>query len=175
MIILFPSVDNPVSQSFYDRAVSSVDFSSISCDCCLHDHCFEKYGFYFRSFISSTSIRLRIQRIRCRHCGRTHAILLSSMVPYSAHSIEIHIAVASMPVRDVLERFQELYSDTAHSIRRRFRKYWKDLIHICDAAADHIASSCLLRFGRQFMQCRGSSLYLRTNIDESPVCCTFPS
>lgn len=55
-----------------------------ACPCCRHRNCLAIHGYYTRRIdhMGSRS-RLRVMRLACSSCGRTHALMPSGMVPYS--------------------------------------------------------------------------------------------
>lgn len=83
MITLSVDICNPVSQDFYDKTIYNLQFHQLVCTCG-HSGCLTIHGYYDRSVKHDDScLRLRICRVICSVCGRTHALLLSSLVPYS--------------------------------------------------------------------------------------------
>lgn len=67
---------------FYFEAVESMDFDSIICDSCLNNSWY-RHAYYSRHVcICGERIHLKITRIICTHCGKTHAILAEPMIPY---------------------------------------------------------------------------------------------
>ena len=74
---------NAISQKSYDGIVGSIQLFNVTCTCGTKG-CLIRYGHYHRHVkLSSSLISLRIQRVWCKHCGTSHAILLSALVPYS--------------------------------------------------------------------------------------------
>ena len=77
-----------LSQDYYNDIVFSLPLDRMECTCG-ESGSLIFYGFYKRSVkYYGTVLILRIQRVRCRKCGKTHAILLSSLVPYSQISTQ---------------------------------------------------------------------------------------
>lgn len=74
-------------RSFYFKLVNSIDFSDIECDC--GSHCWKTHGYYSRycTFLKRR-IRVKIVRLICGVCGKTHALLIDDMIPYSTLSYE---------------------------------------------------------------------------------------
>ena len=95
MITLFVGENNPISQSFYNNLISNLQFHQLTCPCG-HSGCLSIHGYYYRSVkLPTGKVRFRICRVICECCGHTHALLLSSMVPYSQVSLAEHIAIIS--------------------------------------------------------------------------------
>ena len=86
-------------QNQYNKLISSIDFSQINCSCDHHDwkhHCrYKRYVDFF-----GVKVKILIVRIRCEHCGKTHAVLFQNMIPYSSinQSEAISILNHSLPV-----------------------------------------------------------------------------
>lgn len=67
----------------YNKMISTIDFSQIYCSCNHHDwkqHC--RYNRYVDFF--GFKIKIKILRIRCNHCGKTHAVLFECIIPFSS-------------------------------------------------------------------------------------------
>ena len=74
---------NPLNQKDYDDILSSIQFHQLTCTCG-HSACLSVHGYYLRGLKTPDGIiRLRICRLRCHECRRTHALLPSLIVPYS--------------------------------------------------------------------------------------------
>lgn len=69
--------------------------------------------------------RVRVERVKCASCGRTHALMPPEAVPYSPFSLEIHFLALAMHgdadarVRDACERcgisVRTLYRIASHA------------------------------------------------------------
>ena len=85
-----------LNQINYDKIVNSIDLQSIICDQCGHNH-WHIHGRYLRIFsFLHHSMTIKIVRILCSHCRKTHAIFLEGMVPFSSlvHSDIIRILIS---------------------------------------------------------------------------------
>lgn len=92
-----------LNQINYDKIVNSIDLQSIICDQCGHNH-WHIHGRYFRIFsFLHHSMTIKIVRILCSHCRKTHAIFLEGMVPFSSlvHSDIIRILIS--PSSDLVD------------------------------------------------------------------------
>ena len=169
MITLYHSSDKGYSQKDYEKSISSCNLHHIPCSCKMKGH-FIKHGYYNRSVKTSDGyIPLSILRVHCKHCGRTHAILPSFLVPYSRHLLSDHIKIARSNHR--LESYQHIMDDNPYiepsnitSIRKRFLKHWKErltsILLSLKSTITTIIQSCFLSFSRQFMQVRKGWNYL---------------
>ncbi|MFG6339138.1 MAG: hypothetical protein K1W31_12100 [Lachnospiraceae bacterium] len=78
---------NPVSQKSYDDLLQRVELSCLPCTCGCSGACI-RYGSYRRHVkTDGRKLTLHIQRVLCRNCGRSHALLPSALVPYSQSRI----------------------------------------------------------------------------------------
>lgn len=75
--------ENKTIQEIYDEKVTSkVSCHSIKCPCCGSYNIIKK-GSYARNLLIFGKIEiLRIHRIKCEDCGRTHAIFSVEIIPY---------------------------------------------------------------------------------------------
>ena len=149
-----------LSQAYYDDIVFSLPISQMECPCG-ESGSLILYGSYRRKVKSCGSMLvLRIQRVRCRKCGKTHAILLSSLVPCSQISLQdqqriIYCAYTSGRCSDVMEQNPLVDENNVKHILRQFRRYWKErILSLCLLVADELVLPCFSRFSMQFMQVR---------------------
>lgn len=81
-------------QNQYNKLIFSIDFSQINCSCNHHEwkqHCrYKRYVDFF-----GVKIKILILRIRCDHCGKTHAILIHDMIPFSSINHSELIAIVN--------------------------------------------------------------------------------
>lgn len=95
-----PSISKQSLQTIYDLIVDNLQLVQIRCNEC--NQCgFVVHGYYDRRLKrylknGENSDRITILRIRCTHCGKTHAVLLSSMIPYSQLSVEDSISIIEL-------------------------------------------------------------------------------
>ena len=95
MITIFTENCNHFSQESYDSVMSRVPIHRLTCSACGRSGCLQYHGSYRRKVRSSQgTVVLRIQRVKCTECGRTHALLLSSLVPYSQIAAETQRQIA---------------------------------------------------------------------------------
>ena len=93
MITILTDICNPISQDFYDNQVNNLQLHKLTCPCG-HSGCLSIHGYYKRKIKSGPFIiRLRIRRMICALCKATHALLLSSMVPYSQIPFQQHVEI----------------------------------------------------------------------------------
>lgn len=160
MITLSIELCNPLTQNIYDDILSSLQFHQLTCTCgragCLCVH-----GYYTRSFKTPDGkISLRICRLRCQECSRTHALLPSVIVPYSQISAPDQADIIRQfhdkeALRSLLDRLPCVDENNVKYILRSFLRHWKQrlLSHgIPLAPFSCLLSGCFSSYGRQFMQ-----------------------
>lgn len=82
-----------LSQSIYNKIIDSLDFDSIFCSSCSSNH-WSFHASYERSVdILDRSFKIKITRVICLSCGKTHAILIEDIVPFSILSFDDIISV----------------------------------------------------------------------------------
>lgn len=164
MITVITQECNEISQDFYDSAMDSIQISQMDCSCG-HSGSLVGHGTYIRSL--KTSLRklpLLIRRVRCSICHATHALLPSSIVPYSQVSLMDHVAIASSYENggngmETMEDNPELSPSQVWYILSLYIRFWRQRLlseHIPLSPAHALTAPCLLCFGRQFMQVKST-------------------
>lgn len=100
MIILYSKKSNTNFKKILQNYLNIVNFGLLECPNC-HSNDIIKWGFYERGilFFSNTEQSnveydyLKVQRVRCKSCGKTHALLPIGIIPYKQLSFEIVISV----------------------------------------------------------------------------------
>ena len=131
------------------------------------------WGTYTRSIItgSESTDKVRIQRIRCKDCRHTHAILPEETVPYSAFPAELQTRLIQAyldkdeEARDaLLEKYIDKNSDACHHIEQRYEKKWQELLRKAGASINDplsvITEKCVTVLERQFMQTGPARIFL---------------
>ena len=161
---------NHISQDFYNKIIDSLDLTLISCTCG-HSGSLIRHGSYKRKIPLNGQyhLPLTVVRVYCKHCGHTHALLLSSFVPYSQIPLTVHIRPVSLlmnmnssiPSRSgrTMPRVDE------NNIRSIFRSYRLTLAGTSARSCRSDTFQYLLcldnrllfpRFRRQFMQIKST-------------------
>ena len=172
MITLFVEENNPLTPNFYNNLINSLQFHQLTCPCG-HSGCLSIHGYYKRSLKTPVGkLAFRICRVICSCCHHTHALLPSSVVPYSQVSMEEHVEIISC--HESRERWNtpmdhNPYIDESNCryIIRSFLKHWKqrllsEKIPLSDTAV--LIRGCFAAFRRQFMQihCTPNILFMNT-------------
>lgn len=147
----------------YKNVVANLPIHRIQCSCGHTGH-LVRHGYYNRRLKTSQgTIVLRILRVKCKECGRTHALLPEMVVPYSQIPVDLQQIMLLYPLGSYeLEALMQGNCDITESnvlaVRSRYRRNWKQrLLTMGMAMQDNIAD--LIRrsfsvFHRQFMQIR---------------------
>lgn len=165
MITLFVEENNPLTPNFYNELINNLQFHQLTCPCG-HSGCLSVHGYYHR-FIKTSSGKMpfRICRVKCECCGHTHAILLSSMVPYSQVSLSDHVSIIrnfhSGVSQESLMNSNPLVDESCYRyIIRCYKKYWYEKLtseRISLFPVMSLIRSCFANFSYQFMQIKRTS------------------
>lgn len=158
MITVFIKECNQFSQESYDQAIAGVQIHMVECTCGKRG-CLIFYGHYVRNvkFLSEL-IPLSVQRVYCRECHTTHALLPSLIVPYSqiplADQQEILDDISKRRSPDaVMERNLLIDENNIKYIVRQYRRHWEQrLLAVGLTLRDSLTIPCLHAYLRQFMQ-----------------------
>ena len=147
-----------LTQKSYDKFIKNIDFHKLTCSCGRSGQ-LVKHGYYKRNIKNSygkTSIT--ILRVRCKSCGKTHAIFPECIVPYSQILLCDHISIINAyntkssfdPIMIANESIDE---SNIFYIIKQYLKHWKERIASFKISLDlSISKQCLKNFKRQFMQ-----------------------
>ena len=152
MITLFVEENNTLTPHFYNKIINNIQFHQLTCSCG-HSGCLSVHGYYNR-YIKAPSGRLcfRICRVKCQCCGHTHAILLSSMVPYSQISLAEQVNIIH---NSVMNDNPSIDENCYRYIIKQYLNYWKQKLlseRIFLSSIHTLTASCFSLFLRQFMQ-----------------------
>ena len=160
MITVLVNENNPISQDFYDCVIHSLQIHRIFCSCghagCLHIH-----GYYKRSVKTPAgTMVLRILRLKCTECSHTHAVLLSSIVPYSQIPLndqrQIVAAYEAGSDRNAIcNTNSSIDENNIKYVIRGYYRHWRERLHserIGLFPAAHLIRLCFAVYSAQFMQ-----------------------
>ena len=168
MILISVKDYNQFSQDYYDSVINSLQFHQLKCSCG-HSACLSIHAYYTRSIFLPDGVHsLRICRVRCSECGRTHALLLSSFVPYDRISLlDQHTVVCAYEDDSdrnaVCDQNPSIDENNVKSIIRRYKRFWlqrllSESIRLRDIPS--LIRSCVSFYSMQFMQIRGTATSL---------------
>lgn len=164
MITILSDKCNPISQKSYDNLMEPIDPAQLPCSCGRSGSLI-RHGSYRRRVKTGGSVcHLKIRRVRCCSCGRSHALLPSALVPYSQIPLEDQAAVVgayengSSPSA-VLENNPEMDERTPFKLIRTYLTFWRERLRAERIPLRPLAAlteSCLALFGKQFMQIKNT-------------------
>lgn len=165
MITVLALSDNPVSQEEYDEIVNSLQIHQLTCSCgrsaCMHIH-----GYYVRYIcLPDGKAPLRIMRVMCSECSTTHAILLSSIVPYSQISFQDQCSIVSAYEQGtdrnaICSQNSTIDENNVKAVIRRYVRHWMQRLlseSIPLTPAELLVRSCFAVYSMQFMQIHRTS------------------
>ena len=86
-----PNTEN--IQDKYDAFIRSLQLHQLTCSCG-HSACLFIHAYYTRSLkVLDRSVDLRICRVRCSACGKTHALMPAFIVPYSQMALPDQVEI----------------------------------------------------------------------------------
>lgn len=164
MITLTTNEFTSISQESYDSIIYSLDFAHLTCTCgqC---GCLVRHGCYERTVKTANGqIRLRVCRMKCTICGCTHALLLSSIVPYSQILLKDQVIIIDCYEKksgfgEILNINFFIDENNIFAIIRNYYKYWKQRIlsyGICYFPFESLVKQCFSVFAQQFMQVKST-------------------
>ena len=165
---------NSFSQNSYDQTVDQLQLHMVRCTCG-RSGCLIRYGHYRRhAKIMSDFLCLIVQRVWCKECGTSHALIPSVLVPYSQIPLEdqqeilacVENGVSPEPVMD---RNILIDENNVKYIIRQFRRHWKQrILSLGLSLSDHLTVPSLAAFSRQFMQIHRTRNILFQRLWEPP-------
>ena len=117
MILIFRNFFNSDLKNLYENFLSLLHLNQHRCPYCNASCSLVKNGHYFRHcimFISNTlfDTPFEVQRVKCKECGKTHALLPDCVIPYYSYSYGFIICVLCeyylepSTVEEVCDKFQ---------------------------------------------------------------------
>jgi len=161
MITIISNKINTLNQISYNNFLEDLEMNQLQCSCGLSG-CLIKHGYYTRSIKTPHGIvQLSILRVKCKHCGKTHAIFPVLIVPYSRVLLNTHLSVITAYISKF--SFEPIMMDNEYIdesnikyIIRQFLRHWKERISAFNLSAfdsiEKLSMQCLNTFKRQFMQ-----------------------
>lgn len=162
MITVLVPECNQISQDYYDFIVNSLQFHMLKCSCG-RSACLTVHAYYDRKVRCSHGIViLHVMRVKCSECGRTHAILLSSIVPYSQISLKDQCLIIdafenSNDRNAVCQENPNVDENDVKHIIRQYVKHWLQRLlaeSISLTPFRKLVTSCFSHYSAQFMQIR---------------------
>ena len=163
MITLNTDINNTLTQKIYNQLIADLQFHQLTCTCG-RSGSLSVHAYYMRSLkVPEGKLRLRICRVICSCCGRTHALLPSFIVPYSQIPLQEQVEIISAyetsdSSQSVMNRIPSIDESNCAYVIRQYCRHWKqrllsERIDICETS---LVSRCFSAFLRQFMQIKST-------------------
>jgi hypothetical protein len=160
MITLTENKINTFSQKSYDEMIESLNFNKLTCSCNVRGQLI-KHAYYKRKFKNPDEIAvIKILRIICKSCGKTHALLPDIIVPYSQISFPDHVSIIRLyhskgSFEPLMIENEYIDESNIQYIIRQYLRHWKERIAALRIQIDDSKAfvfECLKNYKRQFMQ-----------------------
>lgn len=163
---------NEFNQEIYDSIVTNVDFTNQECSCGCKGS-FVKIGCYSKFYKSSIKrICIQIQRVKCKHCGKTHAVFIECMVPSSMLLLTTQLEMLKSFYNHTLDEFLAAYpiidKPNIFYVIKNYEKAWKKKLKTAGFSlksnAKEISDYFLENYNIQFMQMK-----THTNLSDEQI------
>ena len=135
-------LNREISQKLYDEIIESVDIHLLECTCKRHN--MVVHGYYSRNIKTHNgNVELVILRVRCKECGKTHAVLISFIVPYQSIEMPVQIEIITdkdietlmdyfnslsgikkeLVIKQALNKVKEKYENSDNPVDYKFKAY----------------------------------------------------
>lgn len=163
MITLLLPDFNPMPEKvceIYNSVIASLQLHQLTCPCGCSG-CLLVHAYYHRTLKTPAGpVRMRIMRVFCSACQKTHALLPAFVVPYSQipapDQAEIaHQAEGCHDFSSVMERCPCIDENNIRSVIRNYLLHWKERLlsySIPLAPFVPLVCSCFHHHRYQFMQ-----------------------
>ena len=121
-----------ITQEAYKKVLEELDIHRLECPCCGHAGCLIGHGHYQRGVKESGKlIKLQIQRLKCKECEKTHALLPSNIVPYTQVRVEEQVEIireseGKREYEAIMARNYLIDLSEIRAVIRRYQKNWKE-------------------------------------------------
>ena len=123
-----------------------------------------KHGYYTRSFKTAGKlIDIKILRVRCSSCFKTHSLLPSWIIPYSRTLLIDHLRIIKAYLnktsfhRVMIDNLLIDESNIAY-ILKKYKKHWHERLQAFSISFNnHFIHRCFFHFSKHFMQIKRTS------------------
>ena len=147
-----------LTQDNYNKFIENIDFHKLSCSCEMFGQ-FIKHAYYDRHIKTPEGIiTITILRVRCKCCGKTHAIFPECIIPYSQILLADHRSIINTynegsSFKSIMMANVFIDESNISYIIKQYLRYWKERIISFKISLDlSISKQCLKFFKQQFMQ-----------------------
>ena len=147
--------NSELTQEKYNTIIRNIDIHSLECTCGRHDMVVHSY--YSRNIKTKSGvIKLDILRVKCKECGKTHAVLLSLIVPYQSVELEIQIQIIKdEDVEALMVNNEAIDEQLVYRIKKRFKSKFEKWMSLNKLSfLDDLVKLAFRDFKSNFMQIR---------------------
>lgn len=154
-----PNTEN--IQDKYDDFIHSLQLHQLTCSCG-HSACLFIHAYYTRSLkVLDSSVGLRICRVRCSACGKTHALMPAFIVPYSQTALPDQVEIVQKfedgehDFSALMQRRPSIDENNIKTVIRNYQRHWRQRLlsfSIPLAPIKDLITGCFLHHKYQFMQ-----------------------
>lgn len=125
-----------------------INLPSLICPCC-NSMQIIKYGFYKRFFIFLINgivcyEQIKIQRVKCKSCGRTHALLPTFIIPYKQYSLDLISVILLKLETETYEKVSNRYNINVRYLANFKKKYVTKHKPRCQTAFNNLTFTQIL-------------------------------
>lgn len=158
MITYFSKNFKLINQKNYNSFVTELPIHKLTCSCEISG-CLTKHAYYNRNVKTPNGIlKLRILRLICNSCGKTHAVFPICIVPYSQILLKDHINIiktykTGASLEPIMLENEYIDESNIRYIIKQYLRHWKEHLIAFKITLDlDTTFKCLKVFKRQFMQ-----------------------
>lgn len=158
-----------ITQDSYDNTIDCTQFGSIRCPSCAGVG-FTRHAFYKRKVTlpNGETISLRVLRVKCAHCNKTHAVLPLAIIPYKRITYMTATRIINLKNRkaviDFLDNNLDIDENMIYRIKQQFKHRWKQILISLDITRIDVESIKVIIQNQnvQFMQIKRTICSLNT-------------
>lgn len=116
-------------QRVYNEEIDKTNYNHVKCDKCQQVGNFIIHSYYTRSIrFGGITMKIRLIRVICKGCKRTHAIMFSDFIPYSRINTEEGHKILKSTSTDQID--PNISYETIINVIHRYRCRYKELFLI---------------------------------------------
>ena len=129
MIVLYSKKSNTNFKKQIQIYLNTANFNNLECPNC-HSHNFIRWGHYERNILFFSNVRIiiessviKIQRVMCKSCNKTHALLPFGIIPYKQFTDEVISKIFLELTNNSLEEISNKYFIDHSIIKKWINQY----------------------------------------------------
>lgn len=144
-----------INQDIYDDIINNVNLNTVKCSC--GHYGVELFAYYKRYIITvSGRVYIRITRVKCPFCNRSHALLTSFIIPYSHVLLDDQIRIIKNDdTEELMIEKPDIDENCISRIRRNYNwRFRERLLSFGFSFEDDVVLLCSRYFRSNFNQIR---------------------